>query len=288
MRGIRDIRTWLGAGLAVVVMAVGPLAPGAEGTVERLGGFKYVTESFKLPPGEAKTFKAPCPRRHHVLGGGHYNNGGFGDVIGAHSYPYDSADGDHKPDDGWAAQLRGFTARYDVSMYAICAKLVPEYEKSTHAVSPFSTSSEYAVACSHGGLDVIAGGTRGPVSVREILGYPTGSPSGVHAWYGAVANHRAETEEFTVLNVCTGLDTARVIGSENGSPGTQELVTILCPPATPRVVGGAPRVFSGAYNTAIAASRPNANRDGWEVWIDNYNTSDQVLIQVYAVCSGTL
>jgi hypothetical protein len=287
MRGIRDTRTLLWSGLAFLLIAAGPLAPSAGAVVERLDGFKYVTKSFELPPGKSKTFKAPCPKRNHVLGGGHYNTGQFGDVIGAHSYPYDGGDRGRKPDDGWAAKLRGFTVSYDVSMYAICAKILPEYDQDTHTVSPLSTSAEYAVACDTS-LDVISGGTRGPVAVREITGYPAGSPGGANVWYGAVANHRSKTEDFTVLNVCTGLDTARTIGSENGAPQTQEHVAALCPPATPRVIGGAPRVFQPSYNTAIAASRPTPNRDGWEVWIDNYNNSDEVLIQTHVICSAAL
>src|SRR5262245_18122908 len=79
------------------------IAGTASASLVSSGGFNYVTKSFDLPPGKSKTFKASCPKRHHVLGGGHYNNGLYGDVISAHSYPYDSGDRGRKPDDGWAA-----------------------------------------------------------------------------------------------------------------------------------------------------------------------------------------
>jgi len=261
----------------------------ASASVVTSGGFKYVTKSFDLPPGKPKTFKAPCPKHHHVLGGGHYNNGLYGDVIGAHSYPYDSGDRGRKPDDGWAAQLRGFTVSYDVSIYAICAKVLPEYGQELFSVAPLSASSEIGVNCDNAALDLTSGGTRGRVSVREITGYPAGAPgTSADVWYGAVANHGTLGGDYTILNVCTGLDTARTIVQGTGSPETQQRVAAACPEATPRVVGGSARVFAPQFNTAIAASRPTPNRDGWEVWIDNYNSSDGVFIQAYAICSAPL
>jgi hypothetical protein len=284
MQHIGDIRGMLCAGLAACFLA---LAPSANAAIVGQGGFKYVTKSFELPPGKTKTFKAPCPKRNHVLGGGHYNTGLYGDVIGAHSYPYDSGDRGRKPDDGWAAQLRGFTSSYIASVYAICAKVLPEYGEATHTVSPLTTSSEFPVGC-EAPLDVISGGTRGPVAVRENTGYPAGSPSGAEGWYGAVANHRSQTEDFKVLNVCAGIDTSKPAVQETASSETQEYVTALCPDAAPRVIGGSARVFQPSYNTAIAASRPTPSRDGWEVWIDNYNVNDDVLVVAHAICSAPL
>ncbi|MDQ2676187.1 MAG: hypothetical protein M3Y34_05210 [Actinomycetota bacterium] len=282
----RRIRWW--SGIAGVLVAIGPVAGHAGAAVEKLDGYSYVTKSFELAPGKPKTFKAPCPDRNRVLGGGHYNNGQYGDVIGAHSYPYDDRDRGRKPDDGWAAQLRGFTTAYTVSMYAICAKVVPEYERITRSVAPFSTSSEYGLSCGFAGLDAISGGTSGPLSAREVSSYRGGSPGGSQGWFGSVANHSAQEKDISVLNVCAGLDTTLVIGSDNAAAETQELVSAQCPEAAPRIVGGGHRLFQPAFNTAVAASRPSSNRDGWEVWVDNYNPFDQILIQAHAICAPAL
>lgn len=281
----------IGSGLAVLVAGLGlaPLAApaGAAVTVTKLDGYKYVTKSFELPPGRAKTYRVACPERHHVLGGGHYNSGGYGDVIGAHSYPYDSGDAGRKPDDGWAAQLRGFTKPYPAEIYAICAKLLPEYESSIDTVPTGSGSADPATGlkCDNTSLDVLSGGTRGPLSVREVTGYPV-SPSGPDRWVTVLANHGTQVKDVTLLNVCAGIDTDRGFDSGTGLPETQQLEEVGCPPATPRVIGGGTSLSGERYNTAIAASRPNASFDGWRVWIDNYNPFETVDILVYAICSA--
>jgi hypothetical protein len=272
--------------LCAFFLSIGALAPSAGAAVVGLDGFKYVTKSFELPPGKTKTYKAPCPKGTHVLGGGHYNNGGYGDVTGAHSYPYDSGDRGRKTDDGWAARLRGFTESHNVDVHAICAKVLPEYDDLTRSAEPGLVSSEYGVVCDDG-LDPISGGTRGPVSLREISSYPGGFPGGF-AWFAAVANHGAQAKEFTALNVCAGLDTTEVIESGTGSPQTQQRVAALCPKAAPRVIGGGTRLLGDRYQKAIAASRPTSDKSGWEVWIDNYDQLNSVTIQTFAVCVAPL
>src|SRR5262245_59271143 len=113
---------WSVATLALLAGALLPEA--AESSVAKAGGIRYVSKEVTLKPGKPRTLKAPCPRNTNVLGGGHYNSGGFGDVVGIHSYPYDGSDRNRKPDDGWAAQLRGFTTNHPAVVYATCAKVV--------------------------------------------------------------------------------------------------------------------------------------------------------------------
>src|SRR5688572_28044492 len=94
--------------LVAAVVLVGRPTVSDLSAQQTAGGVTYVSKGYVLGRGEWKTFRAPCPSGRHVLGGGHLNGGGLADVIGAHSYPYDGADRDGRPDDGWAALLGGF------------------------------------------------------------------------------------------------------------------------------------------------------------------------------------
>ena len=282
--------------LAFALVLSASLAAGASASVVSSGGFKYVTKNFTLNPGKALTYRAECPKRTHVLSGGHYNNGTFGDVIGAHSYPYDNGDPGRKPDDGWAAQLRGFTESYDVSIYAICAKLLPEYSSTVRAfeAGPVSVGGWSPTRCENTSLKVISGGSRAPVSAREVSSFPSPSSSG-ERWNVKIANHGQQAQDVTLFGVCTGLATDWGTGSDTAQSETQESAFASCPKATPHVVGGGVSVnginsTNDAWDAAIAATRPSADMSGWDVWVDNYNgTPPETLgINVYAVCSAPL
>src|SRR5262245_43873535 len=135
----------LALGLCLAVAMSLAFAVGASASVISDGGFKYVTKQFTLKPGDPKTTRAECPKRTHVLGGGHWNVGGYSDVIGAHSFPYDSDDHDHQPDDGWAAQLRAFGQSYTATIHAICGKTFPGYEQRQVSVTPDSLSQDFSL-----------------------------------------------------------------------------------------------------------------------------------------------
>jgi hypothetical protein len=257
---------------AALAGLLGPAASSA--SVARGGGFKYVTKNYELVPGKTRTFKAPCPDGTHVTGGGHYNDGGFGDVVGAHSFPYDSGDRRRKPDDGWKAQLRGFGTTFDASVYAICSKLLPEYVQETYSVDP-GTQVETAVSCGLSSLLPLGGGTTGHPGAWEVTSRPWDF-MGTVSWEGGVQNRTQETQQGKVVTACANLNVQyRFATSDTLAPGNQLSRNVFCPAEAPHVVGGGFNV-SGATKRATAATRPfgfespNAD-DGWQVYVDNYD-----------------
>jgi hypothetical protein len=249
----------------------------------RSGGLRYVQEGHRLAPGSAKTFKAACPKRAHVLGGGHYNSGGYGDVIGAHSYPYDGRDRGRKPDDGWAAQLRGFGVSHPVSVFAVCAKLLPEYPKTEVTIDPGGGEVIRKVTCPTPALSVTGAGSRGPASVREVAG----APFDPDIWEQGLANHGTRPSEVTLWAVCSSLTPTYVYGNALAQPHQQTFVQAQCPPDASHVTGGGLASNSlNQGNNAIAALQPfsiGAPFDGWRSWMDNYDDA-ATQISAVAIC----
>ena len=291
-RGEAFIERALALAILTVLAACGPLAASAPAsvTVERVGGIKYLTKSFELQPGTPRTVRVACPARHHVLGGGHYNSGQYGDVIASHSYPFDSDDRRRKPDDGWAAQLRGFSQSYPATVHAICVKILPEYRSYPDTVSPGGEGAT-GRSCTPASLEPVAGGTSGPAALRELRSYPT-VDKGQLIWYTGFWNHASQALEGTRFIVCAGLDTTYVGAGGTATPQTQATEDVQCPPDKPRMVGGGVSiggVTAYQFNTAIAASRPAFSNGGWQAWVDNYNTGAvDVPFSVYAVCVASL
>ena len=267
----------LGAMLAATVL-LALAGEGASAAVETHGGYKYVTKSFKLRPGAARTFKAECPKRTHVLGGGHYNSGGYGDVVGVHSYPYDSGDRRRVPDDGWAAQLRGFGKAHPALVYAVCSRLFPEYVTRNATIPATGEGQNVEVFCDPPSLSSVSGGTRGASTVRQVRAIPFNTNS----WETGVANHGAETKSVKFFAVCANLTKVVAQSGDVSAPGrTQSNASAQCPPHAPHVVGGgliAAVSGQAAGNIAIAATHPlDPGTVGpfgaWRAWIDNYNAS---------------
>jgi hypothetical protein len=259
-------------------------SPIAEGAITRSGGLKYVTKSFELLPGGARTTKAPCPGRNQVLGGGHYNSGGFGDVLGLHSYPYDGDDRNKRPDDGWAAMQRAFGEAVPAKVYAICGRVTPDYVKEKATIPPDGAEKTMEVECPLNILNVTSGGSRGPASVREVGGNPTGAE-----WWQDIANRGTSAREVTAFAICSTLDVDVRTGQVVAGDGLQSNATAQCPAEAPHVVGGSLSTnYTGTVqgNIGVAATQPyvftNAF-DGWRVWMDNYNAIDMNLTAV-AIC----
>jgi hypothetical protein len=275
--------------LAFALMLSATVAAGASAAVVSSGGFKYVTKDFTLQPGGARTKKAPCPKQTHVLSGGHYNSGGFGDVIGAHAYPYDGDDRGKAPDDGWKAQLRAIGASVPASVHAICTRRVfPEYPKVTDTVIPDGLEDLTQVDCDPVSLEATGGGSRGPAFVREVETW-----SGGEDWTVGLANHGQAEKEVTVYAVCAEVpqmtfadDSPTVAANED----QQTLTEAECHPSTPHVVGGG--FLSNGSDTlqglaVIAATRPGQNLSSWRVWMDNHGETNPNIF-ARAVCSAPL
>ena len=235
-----------------------------------------MTKRFELKPGagHTRTFKAPCPAGTNVLGGGHYNNGTFGDLIGAHSYPYDGPDRNSKPNDGWAAQLRSLTRTLKVRIYAICADILPRYLALSY-LAVANDVTEQNVHCEPSFLSVIGGGTRGDFGARETKSRPVEEFSD-QFWTTAVTNDGSKELEVKSIAICANITVEHVAQTGPIAPMSQSYVIATCPPSAPYVAGG------GQSNTrpssiATAASRPIGPTSAWQAWIDNYDSSEVTL-----------
>lgn len=85
--------------------------------------FRYVAADPRpLPADAVRTFRVGCPGGRHVLGGGATVIGTADAVRLFASQPYDGADADRIPDDGWRVRLAraGATPPGDVQVWAVC------------------------------------------------------------------------------------------------------------------------------------------------------------------------
>ena len=282
-------RIQIGLALAAIALLAFIVSPRAGAATVKSGGLKYVTKSFELRPGNPRTTKVPCPKRNQVLGGGHYNSGGFGDVLGIHSYPYDGKDRGKRPDDGWAAMQRAFGATVPAKVYAICARVTPDYVKEKMTIPPDGSAKLIEVECPLNTLSVTSGGSQGPATVREVRANPIGSE-----WWQNVANRGTKEREVTAFAVCSTLDTKLAqTGAVVAVPGTQTFAQAQCPADAPHVVGGSLSTnFGGTIqgNVGIAALQPLTITnpfDGWRSWMDNYNGINMNLFAA-AICVPSL
>ena len=223
-----------------------------------------------------------------MLGGGHYNSGGFGDVLGIHSYPYDGDDRDKRPDDGWAAMQRAFGQAVPAKLYAICARVTPDYVKEKASIPPDGTKTLMEVECPLNTLSVTSGGSQGSASVREVGGAVMGSE-----WWQYVANRGSNAREITSFAICSTLDTDLAQQQVVAQDGVQTFAQAQCPAEAPHVVGGILSTSGGGTvggNIGVAALQPFtvANPfDGWRSWVDNYNAIDLNLLGA-AICVPSL
>jgi hypothetical protein len=275
-----QVRGVIALAAAAAALVAGPAAP-ARAAVESQGGFKYVTENFKLKPGKPSTFKAECPGNTQVLGGGHYNTGTYGDVIGLHNYPYDDGDNGKVPDNGWAAQLRGFGEKFKVKVYAICSGLKPEYLKTSFTVEQDSAPQGAGLSCEGPVAEPISGGSQGTPKAREIE-----NRSFMGSWSLQVVYSGETTEKLKAFAIC--VNTPVLDGASAPIPGESQGSAIAeCPPEAPNVVGGGVYPSDESNAVAIAATQPVAGSDspfgGWRGWLDNYNVF-QITVVAHAYC----
>ena len=250
------------------------------------GGVSYVRKNFTINRGQWVTFRVPCPSGTHVLGGGHYNGGGFSDVIGAHSYPYDGGDSDSKPDDGWAANLGAFNGSYPVTMYAMCANILPAYPTSTNVIPPRSSGIDPAYVpaiCPESKPNVLSGGSRGRSTLQEWESSWRQRPVNANSdrWRVLAFNVDNEPRTLTTIAVCSALNTIDVTVEGSVGARSQALVTPDCSLDFPLVVGGGGGfMLEPPFATGVIAAMrpvPAALPQGgeWEFWVDNFDLNAQ-------------
>lgn len=275
--------------VAVAVALLVAEAP-ASGEVASAGGYEYVTERRSLDAPASTTayskIAASCPRGTHVLGGGHYNNRGFGVVEAAHSGPYDGGDRGRAPDDGWRAVLQRRDS-VTATAYAICAPLMPTYVRKRVDVEGGATVT-VRPSCRDAGDEPTSGGTSGNPRLRHTESGPYVQLA-VEKWTLVVDNPTPETRSFNAMTVCAPLNLDHPVDAPSAVAAESQGST-SCPCAPGRfVVGGGQRYSPGGVVTV--ASRPTGfsapAADGWQAWIDNFNAESRSF-QAYAVCAKPL
>jgi hypothetical protein len=266
--------------------------PAASAAVVKSGRLSYVTKRFAISPGHTAKFKAACPTRTRVIGGGFYNNLGYGTVLGAHSYPYDSADHNKLPEDGWAAMVHDYAKHPTVTIYAICARVFPDYIQETKTVGS-GGNIDWFVPCTGANGYVTAGGTRGPFAARETVNLPDQSidPAGTQ-WTGNTYNVSMSAHRVTAIAICTNLAVTYVTSGDVYVPShTQGHAEATCPVEAPHIAGGGTAVFASSAdsgNVAIVASEPqgfgSSAIDGWQGWVDDYDPAAQAPFFALASC----
>jgi hypothetical protein len=271
----RVIALLLTAPLGLLVAA----AP-APGAVSTSGGFTYVTKKFTPEPNVAKTLKAPCPEGTHAWGGGHYNDGVFAEALPRHSYPYDSRDRGVAPDDGWKTHVSAIEG-VRVFVYAVCADPRPRYEQVSVTATPQARTSSQ-VGCDQE-FEAVSGGTSGH---KDVIETATGPGLGFD-WFFAVDNYTQVSKTVKAFAVCIKREMFVVSSNDTVFPRTQEGHSASCA-GSRRIVGGGVGNIGQFQHIAIAASRPtgfgSSAEDGWQVYLDNFDSSASYAFSVFATC----
>jgi len=240
-------------------------------------GLTYPTRSAVATPGSSRTVSAPCPKGAHVLGGGGYVSSEYESALISHSYPYDGRDRDSRPDDGWKVRGTAFDAFVRISAYVVCAPVLPRYRRQSFEVDPTSALVEVEVPCG-GALEVVSGGSKGPVAVRRTDGRPLdhgGSGDGFELGFDNVAD---TSQTVTGFAICTDdIDVSYAVSGDYTAPSRDRGVgSAQCPPAAPNVIGGGQHNGGAPFGAVhIAQDYPVlfAGFTTWWVVLDNPSLS---------------
>jgi hypothetical protein len=271
------------AATAFAVLAAMSLIPSAAMAGE---GLQYRTRSAEAAPGSTETATAPCPKGTHVLGGGGDLGAEYGSALLSHSYPYDGRDGDTRPDDGWKAKGSALDRFVRVSASAICAPFLPRYRRASFEVDPAAALTEVEVPCG-GQLEVVSGGSQGPVAVRQADGRPVDHGASGDDFELGFDNVAGASRRVTGFAICTdAVDVSYAVAGDFAAPGRDRGVgSAQCPPGAPNVVGGGQRNGApfGAARIVQNYRVPFASFTTWWVVLDN-TTSSSFLFNVTASC----
>ena len=236
-------------------------------------GLTYPSRTVAAAPGSTKTAAVPCPKGTHVLGGGGNLGANYGSALLSHSYPYDGRDRNSRPDDGWKATGSALDAFVQIYVSAVCAPVRPRYRQLSFEVDPTAALTDVEVPCG-GQLEVVSGGSRGPVAVRQTDGRPLdhgGSGDGFELGFDNVAD---DSRTVTGFAICTdAIDVSYAVAGDYAAPARDRGVgSAQCPPAAPNVVGGGQRNGGASFGAARIVQDyrvPFASFTTWWAVLDN-------------------
>ena len=106
--------------------------------------FNEKIKAFPVAASPARaTGSVECAKGTHVFGGGVSANAG-GQALVA-SFPFDGADGDKKPDDGWRVKVDNRGAATTARVAAVCGERLPTYRTRSFTAAPSDETTSSAI-----------------------------------------------------------------------------------------------------------------------------------------------
>jgi hypothetical protein len=201
------------AALCALALLIGLLALPAQADAAVVT-VKHVERTRLVADGETKAQKVPCPSGSSVVGGGVNVVGGNGFTKVNSTTPYDGADEDTKPDDGWLGAISHKAGGADrlMTVFAVCATS-GKYKYLSHRLQlPTPTPGSDGVACPSG-MVVTGGGVS--LDLRSAKAYVSSTapfdspaiddPDAVRedGWGGTVSLDGTKDAYMRVTAICT-------------------------------------------------------------------------------------
>lgn len=175
------------------------------------GGVSYASESFKTKPHKGRTHSVDCPPGTGATGGGVRASGSFATQFLVGSRPFDDADANDEPDDGWQASVRNDSdKRRKSTAWAICGQGDYTYTLPGGVEGGPGLQAEVQTDCPDG-LFAIGGGAEGSAPLGEqritrtlafndVVGVNNEVPD--DGWAAAADNLSSEPQTLTVSAIC--------------------------------------------------------------------------------------
>ena len=291
-RGLRRVAFALTGAFALVALVPGAAVAASFGTLSY-----PVRGPVNARVDRATTVSSACPAGSHVLGGGQYVFAATNDSIVHSSAPFDGADRDAIPDDGWRSRIDSFNGAHNtLTEYAICSTKQPVYRAKSvtlHAPGQPLLRSQCPASDS-----VLGGGVY--IGPGYSSAYITSSdPAEGASWEGhAVAGLAGvPSQEVTDWAICAPVQPIYRRAYSLAPHSDFGEAAASCPAGT-RVVGGGVRTPDFGPNGQEDDVRPTISSpydgpdanfvpdNGWQIEADNWNALYDFWISATAICLG--
>ena len=277
-----------GFGAAVLALVLAGSAGAASSIRYRVG------LPTTIPDHGQTSLQVACPKGTHVLSGGQIVDIDPGTAVLVSSAPFDGADRDRAPDDGWRSSVKSFAPGATMTVTAICGRSEPRYVSRSIQLGGLVVNTGRA-ACPRG-TRAIGGGMRIPVgfgaggSLWEsgpFDGNDVGSlPDDGWEAKGVVEN---KATKATITAICRRGKLRYGFSTNLTPPNSGDEYLAPCPGQTGLIGGG--MTIAGGGGNLFATTGPidgidadTAPDDFWDVSYFNLNVLFPGLITVYAIC----
>jgi hypothetical protein len=297
---------------AALAATAGALVAGVAATGRGGHAPRYRAESASLTPPDQGTITVGCPKHTRASGGGFDLGGGFGHVAG--TGPYDGADQDKAPDDGWQfAAVVGAGPQVQATAHAVCIDSAVRYRSRTRKILPPLPARPTRggpppppkkLKCP-GDTHVIGGGMLlttippGPdrIAIDSSFPFDGGDPGSKpdDGWAARFDNQTGITQQdrYTVYAICRAhRPTYRSKATTIPSGQTAEAEAV-CPSRT-HLLGGGVELESANFLQALPSVGHPVDRDdagtapddGFAVAAGDTGSGAPVTLTAHAICSG--